>query len=508
MISHDNPGFARDPRVPPPVSARIWRAAPGAVMIAAMLVGVWWLRSPLHVLPLERDEGAYALIATRWLRGAVLYRDLFDHKPPFVYLVYALAPRFAAEPVLAVRELATAYLMLVGVAAILLAWRLYGRSAAISALLLTLVYSSSPAFQGLTFNSEAIMALPALIACLGAIIGIQAGKRWLLCCSGIAVGIVILSKLVGVLLIVPLALAPLRIAWPWRKRIGALVLTLSAAALPVLICSALLWRQGALPDAYTALIQYNRIYAAESIALGWDPIWLWRIWAPMLPLFVPAMGGLLLTWRMRDRHAGARKIAALWGITLLASALISLRDYPHYYLAAVPFGGMWAGAGIVQIGRIARGAWRLPLALLQLVALIALTVQPVAAVRDLGRQIPHVQSGTLYANDGWMFFGVADTVAAYVRQHVRRQQPIFVWAAEPEIYYLSGRTPASRFIYDYPLDRLPGAREEVIHALQTIAPPMIITYHDVRPEGFQPLLVAKSYHLQTTIAGYDIYERR
>jgi 4-amino-4-deoxy-L-arabinose transferase-like glycosyltransferase len=412
--------------------------------IVLLLVGVWWLRSPLHMLPLQRDEGAYALIATRWLRGAVFYRDLFDHKPPFVYLVYALAPRFAAAPVVAVRELATAYLMLVGVASTLLAWRLYGRSAALSGLLLTLVYSSSPAFEGLTFNSEAIMALPALIACLLVIIGVQSGKRWLLCCSGIAVGIVILSKLVGVIMAVPLALAPLLTAWPWRKRLSILALVLSAAALPLLICTALLWQHDALPDTYTALIGYNRIYAAESIALGWDPIWLWRIWAPMLPLFLPALGGLLLTWRVRDRHTDARRIAALWGIALLASALLSLRDYPHYYLAAVPFGGMWAGAGIAQIGRIARGTRRVWLAPIQIAALIALIVQPVAAVRDLGRQIPHVQSGMLYANDGWMFFGVADTVAAYVRQHVRRQQPIFVWAAEPEIYYLSGRGGARR----------------------------------------------------------------
>ncbi len=168
---------------------RIWRAALDLAVIVILLAGVWWLRSPLHALPLERDEGAYALIATRWLKGAVLYRDLFDHKPPFIYLVYALAPRCAAAPVVAVRALATVYLMLVGATTTLLAWRLYGRVAALGGLLLTLVYSSSLAFEGLTFNSEAVMALPAVIACQLVVMGMLTCKRWLLCCGGIAVGV-------------------------------------------------------------------------------------------------------------------------------------------------------------------------------------------------------------------------------------------------------------------------------------------------------------------------------
>jgi hypothetical protein len=54
-----------------------------ALVLAAL---AWWLRAPLHALPLERDEGAYAIIATRMMAGDVLYRELFDHKPTLVTL--------------------------------------------------------------------------------------------------------------------------------------------------------------------------------------------------------------------------------------------------------------------------------------------------------------------------------------------------------------------------------------------------------------------------------------
>ena len=48
------------------------------------------LRWPVADVPLERDEGEYAYIAQRWLRGKVPYRDAFDQKPPGVFVAYAV----------------------------------------------------------------------------------------------------------------------------------------------------------------------------------------------------------------------------------------------------------------------------------------------------------------------------------------------------------------------------------------------------------------------------------
>src|SRR2546428_13066716 len=69
------------------------------------------------VSPLERDEGVYATIAQRLLRGDVPYRDLFDNKPPIVYGWYAFsflvfgegvaAPRIVAALLLSFTTLAT-----------------------------------------------------------------------------------------------------------------------------------------------------------------------------------------------------------------------------------------------------------------------------------------------------------------------------------------------------------------------------------------------------------------
>src|SRR5690348_4867189 len=64
---------------------RYW--AGGVAVLLAMTVAVL-MRLPALRLPLERDEGAYAYIANLWLHGGLPYRDVFDHKPPLLYLLY------------------------------------------------------------------------------------------------------------------------------------------------------------------------------------------------------------------------------------------------------------------------------------------------------------------------------------------------------------------------------------------------------------------------------------
>ena len=64
---------------------------PVVLLLLLGLVAGTVLRTPLLDLPLERDEGAYAVVATEMLRGAVPYRDVWDHKPPGVYVAYAAA---------------------------------------------------------------------------------------------------------------------------------------------------------------------------------------------------------------------------------------------------------------------------------------------------------------------------------------------------------------------------------------------------------------------------------
>ncbi|RRR74188.1 MAG: hypothetical protein EI684_07570, partial [Candidatus Viridilinea halotolerans] len=487
------------------------------LVVLLLLAATWWLRAPLHALPLERDEGAYATIAARLLAGDRLYQDLFDHKPPLVHLVYTLAAAAPGDPVVAVRILATLYLMATAMLLLALAWCLYGRRAALASLALLLAYASSWRFQGLTFNSEAVMLLPATLGCLLAVVALLRQRPWLLLGAGVAVGLAVLAKPIGLALVVPLLLAPILARWRWQSSLLALSLGAGGVAMPLALFALLIWAQGSIGAANEALLIYNRLYAAESVAQGWDLTQLWRIWQPMLTLAIPALlGWLWLSLALvAQRNASppglraAHSLATLWGWALLATAFLSLRPYPHYYLAALPLLSLWAGSGLAWLAQsVAQKLERSWFALLATSFAVLVMIAPVPnELASLRHMPPDEQISHLYAWDGAQYFAPARAVAAYVAANVPPDQPIFVWAAEPQIYYMAQRRPASRFVYDYPVDRLPGARDELLADLRRAPPPLIITYAQVRPIGFHPFFEEEGYVLTTTLGGFDLFER-
>src|SRR5690349_12406216 len=91
------------------------RAIASRLMLPAILIIPILLFVPFLKEPFEGDEGAYGTIAQQMLHGALPYRDLFDHKPPLIYVWYAasfllfgeniIAPRIAAAAVWSVTTL-------------------------------------------------------------------------------------------------------------------------------------------------------------------------------------------------------------------------------------------------------------------------------------------------------------------------------------------------------------------------------------------------------------------
>ena len=66
------------------------RIPPSWLALAVIFPLALALRYPIADIPLERDEGGYAYVAQRWLRGDVPYKDSFETKPPALYVAYLL----------------------------------------------------------------------------------------------------------------------------------------------------------------------------------------------------------------------------------------------------------------------------------------------------------------------------------------------------------------------------------------------------------------------------------
>jgi hypothetical protein len=78
---------------------------------------------------------------------------------------------------------------------------------------------------------------------------------------------------------------------------------------------------------------------------------------------------------------------------------------------------------------------------------------------------------------GFTDYAFAETraVSERIAREVPQNEPIFVFGFEPYVYFLSGRAPASRFLYDYPLmprfaDAVPEFRPQLLDDLRRHPP--------------------------------------
>lgn len=498
----------------PPRAIAIIRRRIDTLLLSAVLVLVVLLRLPGFVLPLERDEGAYAYVAWDWLHGGLPYRDAFDHKPPLIYVLYMPA-LLISQPLTAwMLRLWSTVLFLIAVGLVYLIGRhVWRRPTALLAALLFGCAGSAFGLQGLILNTDQALVLPALLMLWSAIRLGEAEQRRFAVVAGAALAATMLIKPVAVVLVPCLMLSVVTISRGEARRLfamgAAVALGATLVALPVAGYFAL---RGGWHDLVFAVWTYNLLYAQESQD-RWQLGALVDMFAPFVPLLLVALGGVaLLSDRMalaqptRARRSGWLVVA--WTMALFVAALGSLRPFVHYYypllpglalLAAPCLRWLWTRNSATSAAqRSIYGAATLGLAALLLGPFI---IQNLRLIGTSAEQ----QTERLYGDIGKFYFAPAPQVAAYIRAQTQPDDYVYVFAAEPELYLFAERRSSSRYIYDYPFEHVPGARAELLRDLAARPPSMIVTYYGVRPDGFFETVRAQNLSKQAEIGGYEIF---
>lgn len=409
----------------------------------ALATGSW-----SHQLP-ERDAGVFLYVGERLLAGDVLYVDVWDHKPPLVYWLHALALLVTGQPVLASRLLEAAALVVAAVLGFALLERWLDRRAALFGTL-AWVLASAPLLEAGNGIIE-VLALPLQFGALWlfAVPGRQSARDWL--ASGAFLGLSLLLKptLGGTWIAIAIAAClPALVRRDLRNAVRPLLpLTIGLAGV-VAVAFALVVPIGALPAAIDSLVVYNAWYAAT----GWSEraASLMRGIALLLtPGLAPLAGvGWLLGAAQRMRGTVRAPVRPLLTVALLALPIelvlssLAGRDYPHYYIAWLPaFGLLAAYAYQHGTAAILRGA-RLESPLRGIPVAIALVwLLAVDARVGLGA-VDFQGSGEMTSRLGSV---------AYVRDHTPPGDGVIVWGAEAIVNAVTSRRAPGRFSYIYPL---------------------------------------------------------
>jgi len=487
-----------------------------------------WRLPGLGEPPWLNDEGVYAMVGRALLHGEMLYRQVWENKPPAIYLLNAAAERLggAGHVITSMRLLA----LIASVIALAALYRLMaaerGTGAARLAVLVAGIGLDLPLIDGTEANAEIFVAAASatgMALIWDAVRSVPAaGRRFpssgsALVLAGIAFGIGILFKLpagadaLAAALVIGFHRQPL-------IRLAALVL---GALIPLGAMSGWLAGQGLVGDALYATIGYNRGYVSTGQSLHSPIVGLFTVLAPLGAL----IAGSIIAWRGRRSGLPFSAGAAWWLGLSLIGALASGRAYPHYFLQAVvpiaicvvllldesvrrkaapgvepPAEAGWEGRRLRPDVVPATSAARYRRAVVGLVAAWAILVPLTSSVAlRLGSAHPAPGSDTLaYYAYFWQHQtgGLDDAaygnridprverniaIANYLRSHPRPPNRLYVWGNAPWIYYLSGYQPATRFLSAFYRPVVPGSGAGVLPGLQGNPPLYIVVIEPANP---------------------------
>lgn len=223
------------------------------------------LRAVSIVRPcLSDDEATYAVVAREMLTGHELYKDVVDHKPPAIYVVYA-ATQAVGGPV---GGMVLLHLLLIGVVfatGLVLArivrvhWPGADPRAPTFAALAWIVFTTTLVdVDSLAANCELFMVLP-LAGSVALFLDARRRTSWLVG-AGALIGIAAMFKYQGAIQLPVLAWG-LVVGWSccWYRRLGDLVKIGVGFALPIGLAVLVIWERGGL-DAALFWFKFNFAY--------------------------------------------------------------------------------------------------------------------------------------------------------------------------------------------------------------------------------------------------------
>lgn len=514
--------------------------------VLATVVPLTLYEAATVALPLPADQGMFVSIGKLINRGGVPWRDAWENKPPGTYYLYsavlALVPEYSERCVftgaslprdgfrprcaqIALSVFDGLYALATAAALWWIGRRLFGVAAGVLAAVLFTFFRGMLPLIYVGGVPDTYVLLPSTLAYAAVLrYADTAAWRWLALAGAMAASAALVKQTGGLTLA---AIAGWRILIALRgserksahvRWLGELAALGGGAAAIFGATAAVFWSVGVLPDLIDQALLWYRFYlfspAGEHSVLR---VALVRSWHTFIEsqagLWLAAMGGLLLLPTAARREPRLWLLAAWVAVTAIGMGIGGNRFYPAYYATFIPVFSLLGAWALAQLWRLAQPWWRVWLA------------GVCTGVLLLGVQ-PHAQQ-LLRA---WHLRILSETWTAdeHVSEQVRAGPAgsLYVWGNEAQVYALSGRPPASRFLHSAALsdyfayqDTLARNRAELIASLEANRPVYIAIDGGFREDGRQTdfpalaALLARDYEqvsddANPVLQGWRIYRNK
>ncbi len=462
-------------------------------------------RSHAFTIPLETDECNYAYIAGRLIDGDRLYVDVWDHQPPGVFAMFAVAIElFGSSPTM-VRCLAMGASLVAMVLLFVMLLRTSGPTAAALGALIFAICSSDPGIAGEGSNREIFMntlALAALLPLTGRtlttrrllLVGLALGLGSTLKTVMAAQWLLVLIWVIARRWVLSRSLKDTVLAAVWMS-VGPLVIWLGIFAYFAAV--------GRFAEFSDAVFGFNLGYS--GIGEGFfdryprffgGPM---RVFTSALPLWIAAACTTpILVVLSRRELAGHTGLVLAFAMGSFQAVCLPGRYWPHYYGLLLP---PMVLVCVLVISKVA-AQFRSRAATVSLATLTGVWLAGLLWYQYQYYLGVDPMQVTAHRYDYRAQWGRAQGVR--VGQLTDPSDTVFVWGKDAGIYFYSHRRSASRYTMVGSLeDGVRGARERrriLLEELRSARPRLVLV---VEPE-FDELrsYLEKNY----VIAGVDMHD--
>lgn len=489
------------------------------IWLLIILAAVFVLRVPSFFEPYwYGDEGIYLVLGQMMQRGAVLYRDIWDNKPPILYLIYAVFPTLLwAKAVATLFVLGTCAGVYKFTESILKSTDLHRKVIESISLLATIfvgIFLSIPIFEGTIANAELFFTLPIVLGAYLIRKSIEKRSNYYLIISGLLMSVAFLIKVPALFDFAGIFLAAGVIKINDTKNISGYIRdqflfffpVISAFLVPIAIVVGYFYFNHALADFLVASFSQNASYVAIDsgpFSRFSNPLFVKGIILAVISLI---LGVLYLKRRITKELL----FLAFWFGFSLYGALLSNRPYMHYLLQVVP---PVIVLSVYLFSRL-RSYWLYLLGLIVLFFQLsrmfagAFFLHPSGYYQNWFDYVSERKSWKDYVN----FFDQRTlnsyAVAEYLDENSETSDSIFVWGDAALVYVLSNRPATTKFIQAHHLTTIdPKNYDLIISRLNLFQPKFILIS---RPEQFSfpklEAIVSRNYRETAIFQDLHVYQ--
>ena len=445
------------------------------------------------------DEGVYRVIGLSLSQGRDMYVGAFDNKPPLLFIIYTL---FNSD--LFWVKLSS---LVFGIGALtflfILAKGLFRKSRAviISSLFFAIMFGL-PVLEGNIANAENFMLVFTILSQMLVFYGVEKRSKFLFF-AGVLFSLAFLIKIVAVFdffasLVFITALysqakKPLFLFLPDTKRL----LLLAGFLIPVVIIFLYFFLHGTYSLFFDAAFASNISY----VDVGNNFIF------PLGLLFLKTIFlgiAVLILIIFSKKFKKSELFIYSWVLFALFSVFFSARPYTHYLLMLLPSFSLLVGHIFEKNNKV----------ILSTVLTIIVVYLVLANFKIYKKTASYYQNYLSFvfasktAND-YLYFFDANTpknynLAQFVKIKVAKNENIFLWGDDGQIYALSGKLPPGRYSVAYHILFYPNGISDTKKAMDVQKPKLLIRTKDF-DEG---IILKEGYQLLYIIDGAKIYERQ